>query len=244
MTPPRWFDAARPRWSSSIGAPKRLLDEQPLTLPALTQLEVTSTTDVIWIDDVSGDFVWSVHPWGIEAIDKNASGLFVVDDEGSIVEEGESDTGEAAGADDGVAIEPEIREPDNNGIDDPPVAVDDPVTARSGASVPVAVTANDYDPDGEAIAVSDVGTPGHGTVEIGTASTVIYSPDAGYVGVDEFEYTIVDGDGTEATARVIIDLLPTDGTNRAPVGAPDAERDRPRRPGRRRRAPQRRRPRT
>ena len=199
-----------------------MLDEQPLTVPAGTQLEVTSTNDVIWIDDVSGDFVWSVHPWGIEAIDKNASGLFVVDDEGSIIDEGDSDTGEAAGADDGVAIEPEAREPDNNGIDDPPVAVDDPVTARSGASVPVAVTANDYDPDGEAIAVSDVGTPGHGTVEVGTASTVIYSPDAGYVGVDEFEYTIVDGDGTEATASVIIELLPTDGTNRAPVGAPDA----------------------
>ena len=191
-------------------------------MAAGTQLEVTSTNDVIWIDDVSGDFVWSVHPWGIEAIDKNASGLFVVDDEGSIIEEGDSDTGEAAGADDGVAIEPEVREPDNNGIDDPPVAVDDPVTARSGASVPVAVTANDYDPDGEAIAVSAVGTPGHGTVEVGTASTVTYSPDAGYVGIDEFEYTIVDGDGTEATASVIIELLPTDGTNRAPVGAPDA----------------------
>ena len=49
-----------------------------------------------------------------------------------------------------------MREPDDNGIDDPPVAVDDPVTARSGASVPVQVTANDYDPDGEAVAVSTV----------------------------------------------------------------------------------------
>ncbi len=199
-----------------------MLDEQPLTLEPDTYLEVTSTNDVIWIDDVSGDVVFSVHPWGIEAIEKNASGLFVVDDEGIIIEEGESDDGEAAGADDGVAIEPEVREPDNNNIDDPPVAVDDPVTARSGASVPVAVTANDYDPDGEAIAVSDVGPPGHGSVEIGTASTVIYTPDAGYVGVDTFEYTIVDGDGTEATANVIVELLPTDGTNRAPVGAPDA----------------------
>ncbi len=52
---------------------------------------------------------------------------------------------------------PTSREPDDNGIDDPPVAVDDPVTARSGASVPVQVTVNDYDPDGEAIAVSSVG---------------------------------------------------------------------------------------
>ena len=76
------------------------------------------------------------------------------------------------------------REPDDNGVDDPPVAVDDAVTARSGSSVPVQVTANDYDPDGEAIAVSAVGLAGHGTVEIGTASTVVYTPDAGYVGRD------------------------------------------------------------
>ena len=45
------------------------------------------------------------------------------------------------------------REPDDNGIDDAPVAIDDPVTARTGVPVPVAVTNNDYDPDGEAIAV-------------------------------------------------------------------------------------------
>ena len=76
------------------------------------QLDVTSTNDVIWIDDVSGEFVWSVHPWGIEAIDKNASGLLVYDDGGDIVEEGDADGGEAEGADDGVAIEPEAREPD------------------------------------------------------------------------------------------------------------------------------------
>ena len=53
----------------------------------------------------------------------------------------------------------------------------------------MAVTANDYDPDGEAIAVVDVGAPGHGSVEVGTASTVVYTPEPGYVGLDEFEYT-------------------------------------------------------
>jgi hypothetical protein len=200
---------------------EQILDEQPVTVFGTADLEVTATTDVIWIDDRSGDFVWSVHPWGIEAIDKDATGLLVLGEEGDVVEDGQGAEGEAAGADDGVALAPEDRQPDNNGFDDPPVAVDDPATARAGASVPVAVTANDYDPDGEAIAVSEVGAPGHGTAEVGTATTVVYTPEPGYVGLDEFDYTIVDGDGTEATATVFVELLPTDGTNRPPVGAPD-----------------------
>ena len=198
---------------------EEVLDEEALSVGSGTTLDVSATYDVIWIDDVDGDFVWSVHPFGIEAIDKDASGLLKIGEDGRVIE---GSGGEAAGADDGVSKAPEIREPDDNGIDDPPVAVDDPVTARSGSSVPVAVTVNDYDPDGEAIAVSSVGPPGHGNAEVGTASTVVYTPDPGYVGLDEFDYTIVDGDGTEASARVIVDLLPTDGTNRPPVGAPDA----------------------
>ena len=113
------------------------------------------------------------------------------------------------------------REPDDNGIDDPPVAVDDAVTARTGSSVSIQVTGNDYDPDGEAVAVSAVGVPGHGAVEIGTATTVVYTPDPGYAGIDTFEYTIVDGNGTEASASVVIDLLPADATNKPPVGGVD-----------------------
>ena len=127
-----------------------------------------------------------------------------------------------AGTGDGAAREPEVREPDDNGIDDPPVAIDDPVTARSGASVPVQVTANDFDPDGEAIAVSSVGVPGHGSVDIGTATTVVYTPEPGYVGVDEFDYTIVDGNGTEASASVIIELLAPGAANKPPLGVVDA----------------------
>ncbi len=100
-------------------------------------LTVTATVDLVWVDEVAGDFVWGVNPWGIQAIDKNAQGILVLDDDGELVDEGQP--GQAtAGADDSAASEPELREPDDNGIDDPPIAVDDPVTARSGASVPVA----------------------------------------------------------------------------------------------------------
>ena len=83
------------------------------------------------------------------------------------------------------------------------------------------MTANDFDPDGEAIAVSSVGVPGHGSVDIGTATTVVYTPEPGYVGVDTFDYTIVDGNGTTATATVIIELLVAGSTNKPPLGVGD-----------------------
>ncbi len=183
-------------------------------------LAVTSTVDLVWVDEVTGDFVWGVNPWGIKAVDKSAPGILVIGDDGDMVESGEPGQG-TPGADDGAAQAPDVREPDDNGIDDPPEAVDDLVTARSGASVPVQVTLNDYDPDGEAVAVSSVGAPGHGSVDIGTATTVVYTPEPGYVGVDRFEYTIVDGDGTTASAQVIVDLLPPGSTNKPPVGVAD-----------------------
>ena len=198
-----------------------ILEDEPAAVAADATLSVTATVDLVWVDDVTGDFVWGVNPWGIQAIEKDAPGILVLGDDGDIVESGEPGQS-APGTADGAAREPEVREPDDNGIDDPPVAVDDPVTARSGASVPVQVTVNDYDPDGEAIAVSSVGVPGHGSVDIGTATTVVYTPEPGYVGIDEFDYTIVDGNGTTASASVIIELLAPGSTNKPPVGVADA----------------------
>ena len=199
----------------------QLLEERPATVATNAILDVTATVDLVWIDDVSGRFVWAVNPWGIVAINKNDGTTLVLGDDGEIVSDGNADGGITDGSTDGTVEEPEEREPDNNGIDDPPVAVDDPVTSRAGRTVQVPVTANDYDPDGEAIAVVGVGDAGHGTVEIGTASTVTYTPEPGYVGLDEFKYTIADGNGTEASAQVIIELIPLDGANQPPVGAPD-----------------------
>ena len=133
----RSFVAVPARWSGSTGVPARSSRTSPRPVAADATLSVTATVDLVWVDDVAGDFVWGVNPWGIQAIEKDAEGILVLGDDGDIVESGEPGQS-AAGADDGAAREPEVREPDDNGIDDPPVAVDDPVTARSGASVPVA----------------------------------------------------------------------------------------------------------
>ena len=198
-----------------------ILDDVSASVAGDADLEVSATVDLVWVDDVAGDFVWAVSPWSVRAIDKNAQGILVLGDDGDVVDSGDVGPG-TPGTDATSAREPEQREPDDNGIDDPPVAVDDSVTARSGASVSVQVVANDYDPDGEAIALSAIGLPGHGSVDIGTASTAVYTPDPGYVGVDRFEYTIVDGNGTPASAVVVVELLPPGSANKAPLGVADA----------------------
>jgi hypothetical protein len=200
---------------------QQILGDLPASVAPDASLEVTSTVDLVWVDDRAGDFVWAVNPWAIQAVDKNDQSILVLGDDGELVEQGDPARPPAPGTGDSVGSEAEIREPDDNGIDDPPVAVDDWVTARTGPPVTVPVTANDYDPDGEAIAVSAVGIPGHGSADIGTATTVVYTPDAGYVGSDQFEYTIVDGNGTQASATVFIELLAFDATNKPPIGVSD-----------------------
>jgi hypothetical protein len=210
-------------WRDSV-----ILQDEAASVSGAATLAVSATVDLVWVDDVAGEFVWAINPWGIEAIDKNDLSTLVLGEDGRVVSDGDgvgvgadAGVGAGVGAGDETAGEPEERQPDDNGIDDPPVANDDSVTSRAGRAVSIPVTANDYDPDGDAIAVSAVGAAGHGTVEIGTASTVIFNPEPGYVGLDQFTYTISDGAGPEATANVLVELIPVDGTNQPPVGAPD-----------------------
>jgi hypothetical protein len=198
-------------------------DDDVASVPAGASLRMSTSIDLVWVDEIDGNTVWAVHPWGINVIRKDDTSSPLIDESGEVLEEGDSEgvAPPVAGGND-EALQAEEHEPDNNGIDDPPVAVDDPVTARSGTTVPIVVTANDYDPDGEAIALSSVAGAQHGTVDLASATTVSYQPEPGFVGLDQFDYTIVDGNGTEDTATVTIELLPIDTVNQAPVGSPDA----------------------
>jgi hypothetical protein len=197
-----------------------VLNDVGATVPAGSSLRLWAAIDLVWVDQTNGELVWAVHPWGLNVIRKDDQASPLLGETGEVLESGsEGALGAAAAAADSDALVD--NEPDDNGIDDPPVAVDDTVTARSGASVPITVTANDFDPDGEAVALVSASEPASGTVNIVTASTLTYLPDSGFVGTDQFTYTIVDGNGTEATATVKVQMLPADAPNRAPVGASD-----------------------
>jgi hypothetical protein len=199
----------------------RVIDDLVANVPDGADLGITASTDLVWIDDEQGDLVWAVNPWRLEAIRKNDAATPLLGDTGEVIEEGSSTGDDTPGP--VVSSGPEIaeRQPDNNGIDDPPVAFDDAVRVRIAASIPIVVTANDFDPDGEGIAVVRVGQPGRGSADVASATTVVYRPEPGATGVDRFEYTIADGNGTEASAVVTVELVPADATNTAPVGRDD-----------------------
>jgi hypothetical protein len=99
----------------------------------------------------------------------------------------------------------------------PPVAGEDAgsVTSLAGALVSLPVLTNDSDPELRPLTVVGLTQPGHGSAST-DASTVTYDPVDDYVGPDEFSYTVSDGEGGQATARVVMAV--TDGTTAMVLG--------------------------
>lgn len=89
-----------------------------------------------------------------------------------------------------------------------PTAVDDQAETPEGASVSVAVLANDSDADGDSLRLTDVGQPDHGTAVAADDGTVTYTPNAAYLGPDQFTYTVSDGRDGQDTATVSVTVTP------------------------------------
>jgi len=99
----------------------------------------------------------------------------------------------------------------------PPVAHDDSATvAENSVDNAIAVLANDSDPDGDALSVTAVSMPSHGTAAA-AAGGVTYTPAPGYLGPDSFTYTISDGKGGTASATVNITVSTP---NHPPIAGP------------------------
>ncbi len=111
--------------------------------------------------------------------------------------------------------------PDDDGIAEAPIALDDDAAGRGGHSFTINVLANDFDPDGDPIAISGNSDPAHGTVDIIAPGLVQFRSTDGFVGRDSFTYTITDATGRPETGRVRVEILAADGPNRAPVANPD-----------------------
>jgi hypothetical protein len=85
-----------------------------------------------------------------------------------------------------------------------PVATADGLTTQAGTPVTVTtpgILSNDLGSD---ISVSSNSSPAHGTVTIGAAGGLTYTPNAGYSGADAFTYTITDSASQTATAAVTV----------------------------------------
>ncbi len=193
-------------------------------------LTITAAHDLIWIDDQSGDNAWVVHRFGINPIKKNDTSAPLRDAQGQVMNPGSGGGGQTSGGGNEPGDDTDTNQLDDNGRDDVPNAIDDSVTARSGNTVVIPVTANDYDPDGDAIAVLDVKPAGHGTTDVLDGSSVAYVPETDFSGSDSFEYTIVDEHGNTDSATVSVQLFAPDSANRPPIARPDRVRTRLGRP--------------
>ncbi|MFB9068826.1 cadherin-like domain-containing protein [Pseudofulvimonas gallinarii] len=85
----------------------------------------------------------------------------------------------------------------------PPVANDDVAVTDFGTPAVIQVLNNDFDPDGDPLLIISTTQPANGIVSFNN-TTVTYSPNGGFTGVDAFTYTISDGRGGTATATVLV----------------------------------------
>lgn len=97
---------------------------------------------------------------------------------------------------------------------EPPVANNNQFTvAQDSSDNSLDVLANDFDPDGDPLTIVEVSVPANGTALI-SGNVILYTPSAGFFGMDSFSYTVDDGFGGQATASVTVEVIRA---NRPPV---------------------------
>ncbi len=102
-----------------------------------------------------------------------------------------------------VSAAPEERPPAAN---DDAYATDEDTPLRVPAKI--GVLANDTDPNGDPLAVTDRTDPAHGTLTLDPEGSFVYTPSADYSGLDAFTYAVSDGRGGSARARVTLTVRP------------------------------------
>ena len=84
-----------------------------------------------------------------------------------------------------------------------PAAQDAWVTTPENTALTHDLSSLAFDPDGDTLTWM-VGAATSGAVQYVTGGSVIYTPNAGYVGIDRFTYTVTDGHGATATGTITV----------------------------------------
>lgn len=89
---------------------------------------------------------------------------------------------------------------------DPPEGTDDTAETQEDTATTIAVLDNDFDPEADALSVTEVSNPADGTATINADGTITYTPDENFNGEDSFTYTLSDGTVT-STATVTVTVI-------------------------------------
>ncbi|MEO1203653.1 MAG: DUF2341 domain-containing protein, partial [Pseudomonadota bacterium] len=98
------------------------------------------------------------------------------------------------------------------------VALDDQFTTTAGAPVTVDVLANDILPAEQPSMIVAVTLPFKGQLTFNPDKTIIYTPNAGFVGTDDFTYTIGNGQGGTSKATVTVEVTAASSVDVYPNG--------------------------
>ena len=103
---------------------------------------------------------------------------------------------------------------------DDPDASDDSASVDEDGVVTIPVVANDEDVDGDALTVTGVDDPAHGTADVSEGrATIVYTPAPNSSGSDSFGYEITDGHDGAGEGEVTVTVTPV---NDPPVAGADA----------------------
>ena len=103
-------------------------------------------------------------------------------------------------------------------VNNQPIATDDTASTLQNTSININVIANDVDADGAIInnSVAIATTPASGTSVSNSDGTVTYTPNAGHVGADSFQYTVSDNFGAKSNIATV--YITINAPNEAPDG--------------------------
>ena len=88
-----------------------------------------------------------------------------------------------------------------------PEATDDTAITQQDQSVTINVLANDSDADGDMLTIVALGQPSNGMTLANADGSVVYTPLAGFFGVDAFTYTVADDREAQSTATVTVEVI-------------------------------------
>lgn len=111
-------------------------------------------------------------------------------------------------------------------INDAPTAMDDLITTDRNTAVNVTILQNDSDVDGDNLNIEAFAQAANGTVTQ-NGQQLTYTPDNNFIGTDEFDYTIADGNGETATATVRINVIDVNSAPQALADEIETDEDTP-----------------